>query len=241
LRARLSLLERSVRDSIESRGVRLDLGGAPVADLRALPPEPSSAYAGREAPLGAALREGTLSLLDRHLSEVATDLGSADVGTRSRAIASLGSSRSKLAADYLLPMLSDVDSEVRLRTLEALRDCGDERAADAVRSLLDDSVAAVRERASGVLARLREEPLDGSGDQGESKPLSSRRRAAWMSTTDSRSRRAEPAAERRRPRRNGGLLPRAVVSENRLEPRLRREEEGEAPGRGCLSRPDSGG
>lgn len=278
LRTRLSLLERGFRDSVVSRGVRLDLGDTPVTDHRALPPESSGAFAGSEARLGEALREGTLSLLDRahdsrerqeiaellldddhplnrlqgvavlleenpelglqavrdmaegvdhsprslwmlrraiglvgeqetseaecllrdlyrdaptsirveaarsleargasdlmrvHLAEVATDLGSADVGTRSRAIAALGRSRSTLAADHLLPMLGDIDSEVRLRALEALRDCGDERTADAIRSLLDDSVAAVRERASGVLASLRAEPADGSGDRGEFKP-----------------------------------------------------------------------
>jgi HEAT repeat protein len=84
-----------------------------------------------------------------------SDLGNADVGRRTRAIESLGRTRSREAVPALVPMLADPSDEVRLGALDALRRTGSETVIDQIRPLLDDPVAAVRDRATRTIESLR--------------------------------------------------------------------------------------
>jgi|SRR5688572_1369193 len=97
------------------------------------------------------------------------DLGNGDVGTRTRSVEKLGRTRSKEAVPALVPMLSDSSDEVRLGALDAIRRTGNESAIDQVRPLLDDPVAAVRDRATRTIESLRrgEREQDWRGDRGD--------------------------------------------------------------------------
>jgi HEAT repeat protein len=84
-----------------------------------------------------------------------SDLGSADMGKRTRAVDNLGRTRSKEAVPSLVPMLADDSPEVRLGALDALRRTGTDAAIASVQPLLNDPVAAVRDRATRTIESLR--------------------------------------------------------------------------------------
>ncbi len=96
------------------------------------------------------------------------DLGNSDIGKRTRAVESLGRTRSKEAVPSLLPLLSDTSDEVRLGALDALRRTGNEAVIEKVRPLLDDPIAAVRDRATRTIESLRrgEQNQDWGGFRG---------------------------------------------------------------------------
>jgi hypothetical protein len=100
--------------------------------------------------------QGDAGLMRQEVASVTSDLGSDDGGLRARAVDQLAATRSPLAVPHLLPMLSDSNSEVRLRTLDALRRTGDESQIETIKALLDDPVAHVRERAARTMESLRE-------------------------------------------------------------------------------------
>jgi hypothetical protein len=83
------------------------------------------------------------------------DLGNADVGVRTRAVDLLGNTRSPQAVAVLTPMLSDSSEEVKLTTLDALRRTGSVSVIDQLLPLLNDPVAAVRDRATRTIESLR--------------------------------------------------------------------------------------
>jgi HEAT repeat protein len=95
------------------------------------------------------------------------DTSNADPGKRTRAIDSLGRTQSRQAVPVLVPLLADTNEEVRLGTLDALRRTGDESVIDKVKPLLDDPVAAVRDRATRTMESLRRGDRNNWGNWGQ--------------------------------------------------------------------------
>ena len=90
-----------------------------------------------------------------------TSLGSADAGTRMRALREVGALRSESAVPVILPLLADSDSGVRIQALESLgRTGGGAPALAAVQPLLADPVPAVRDTAVRTVQRLTRGPED---------------------------------------------------------------------------------
>ena len=100
-------------------------------------------------------KQGDASLMQRELASYTAALGSSDVRERLGAIEDIGNTRSASAAPLLLPYLGDGDSETRIRALEALGRAGDDSYIKSVEALLDDPVAAVRDRAVRTIESLR--------------------------------------------------------------------------------------
>src|SRR5262245_56774205 len=112
-------------------------------------------------------KEGDGGPMQQLVASLSTDLGNADVGRRSASIEALAQTRSPLAQPLLLPLLSDGSDEIRLRTLDALRRTGDATAIEKVLPLLNDPLAAVRDRATRTIESLRRgESGDGRRDGG---------------------------------------------------------------------------
>jgi uncharacterized membrane protein YgcG len=100
-------------------------------------------------------KEGDAGPMQQLVANLSADLGNADVGRRSASINSLAQTRSPLATPLLLPLLSDGNDEVRLRTLDALRRTGDSTSIEKILPLLNDPIAAVRDRATRTIESLR--------------------------------------------------------------------------------------
>lgn len=100
-------------------------------------------------------KEGDHGPMQQLVASLSTDLGNADVGRRAASIESLAQTRSTLATPLLLPLLADGSDEIRLRTLDALRRTGDESSIAKILPLLNDPVAAVRDRATRTIESLR--------------------------------------------------------------------------------------
>lgn len=101
-------------------------------------------------------KQGDNSLMRTEVASLSVNLSSQDGGLRGYAVEDLGRTGSALATPLLLPMLSDSNSEVRLKTLDALGRTANESVIPEVQALLNDPVERVRERAERTLSRLRD-------------------------------------------------------------------------------------
>jgi hypothetical protein len=106
---------------------------------------------------------GDVHVLDAYVADERANLASSDATARSRAVYDLGLTRSAKVVPVVVTSLTDSNEWVRLQALDALRATGDEKSASAVEPLLDDPVAAVRDRAVRTLDTLRRRGDESNG------------------------------------------------------------------------------
>ncbi len=131
-----------------------ELDGVPVRDeLVALweREEPGA----RHAAALALARQGDLTLVDRELFALRTDLADPDGGVRARAAERAGSFDSPSAVPVLLPLLDDLNSDVRANAIDGLWRAGDVGSLPELERMLADPVELVRERARRAIDSLR--------------------------------------------------------------------------------------